>query len=83
MGCSLGQTKERDRELGSHRRMKGWGGLGTTAPLFGEGGQVPWGRKLALFLCTEGGPGRVRGAGSVLGETGAELRVGAQVAPSP
>lgn len=39
MGCSLGQTKEGDRELGSHRRMKGWGGLGTTAPLFGEGGQ--------------------------------------------
>lgn len=79
------QTKERDRELGSHRRMRGWGRARDNSTIVqgGVGGQTPRGRKLALFPCTGAGPWLAGRAGSVLEETGAELIAGAQVTLSP
>ena len=75
------QTKGRDRELGSHRRMRGWGRARDNSTIV-QGG-APRGRKLALFPCTEAGPWLAGRAGSILEETGAELIAGAQVALSP
>lgn len=79
------QTKERERELGSRRRMRGWGRPRDNSTIVRGGlrGEAPRGRKLALFPCTEVGPWPAGRAGSVLEETGAELIAGAQVALSP
>lgn len=58
VGWNLGQAKERDRKLWCQRRVKGWGRGGDNSAIVRGGveGQAPWGRKLALFPCTEWGP---------------------------
>lgn len=58
MWWNLEQAKERDRKLWCQKRMKGWGRAEDNSTIVRGGleGQAPWGRKLALFPCTEVGP---------------------------
>lgn len=61
VGCRLRQTKETDRELGSHRRMRGWGRARDNSTIVrgGLGGAGPPGQETGPFPLHRGGaPGR-------------------------